>query len=88
MEKEEMVDAIKEFDCKAQRMWDYEGKTEKEIIEAAIMFGAEWMANQGVSKEVIIGLATSKIVCTIKEDTLDSLNVTPGDKVIVQIRKK
>lgn len=38
-----MADAIREFSCIAQRMWDYEGKTEEEIIEAAIMFGVDWM---------------------------------------------
>lgn len=88
MEKEKMADAIKEFNCNARRMWDYEGKTEEEIIEAAIMFGAEWMANQGVSREVIIEPATSKIVCTITEDTIESLNLTSGDRIIVQVRKK
>lgn len=35
----------------AARMWDYEGKTEGEIVEAAFKAGAEWMAGQGETVE-------------------------------------
>lgn len=33
----------------AARMWDYEGKTNGEIVEAAFKAGAEWMEGQGVN---------------------------------------
>ena len=42
---------------------------------------------QGKSKEVVVGLSTNKLICEISEDTLNQLDVNPGDKVIIQIRK-
>lgn len=57
-------------------------------IENAFKAGAKWMAEQGVSKDVTIGLATSKIIVNITEETLNNLDVKASDKVIIQIRKK
>ena len=53
-----------------------------------IMFGAEWMAGQGVAKEAVIGMDTEEISINVSEQTLNELDLCPGDKVIVQIRKK
>lgn len=50
--------------------------------------GAEWMAGQGVTKEVVIGMATEEIFINVSKQALDDLDLRPGDKVIVQIRKK
>lgn len=50
--------------------------------------GAEWMAGKGVTKEVVIGMATEEISVTVSQQTLDDLDLCPGDKVVVQIRKK
>lgn len=73
----------------AARMWDYEDKTEGEIVEAAFKAGAEWMAGQGVSWEDIMTYYDGFLLYgkderafTMEED------FNEGDKVIVQIRKK
>ena len=50
--------------------------------------GAKWMAEQGVTKEAVIGMATEEIAINVSKKTLDSLGLGAGDKVIVQIRKK
>lgn len=50
--------------------------------------GAEWMAGQGATKEAVIGMATEEISINISQKTLDELDLCPGDKVVVQIRKK
>ena len=50
--------------------------------------GAEWMAGQGVTIEAVIGMATEEISINVSQQTLDELNLCPGDKVVVQIRKK
>ena len=50
--------------------------------------GAEWDAGQGVTKEAVIGMATEAISINVSKQTLDVLNFCPGDKVVVQIRKK
>ena len=50
--------------------------------------GAEWMAGQGVTKETVIGMATEEISINVSRQTLDKLDLCPGDKVVVQIRKK
>lgn len=50
--------------------------------------GAQWMAGQGVIKEAVIGMATKDIDLNVSQRTLDALGLGPGDKVIVQIRKK
>ncbi len=50
--------------------------------------GAEWMAEQGVAKEAVIGMATEEISINVSQQTLDELDLCPGDKVIVQIRMK
>lgn len=53
----------------------------------AFKAGAEWMAGQGVTKEVVIGMTTEEISINVSQQTLDKLDLCPGDKVIVQIRK-
>lgn len=50
--------------------------------------GAEWLAGQGVTMEAVIGMATEEISINVSQQTLDKLNLCPGDKVVVQIRKK
>ena len=50
--------------------------------------GAEWMAGQGATKEAVIGMATEEISINVSQKTLDELDLCPGDKVVVQIRKK
>ena len=50
--------------------------------------GAEWMAGQGVTKEAVIGMATEEISINVSQETLNELDLCPGDKVVVQIRKK
>lgn len=50
--------------------------------------GAEWLAEQGVTKEITIGTTTDKMVITVTQQTMDMLGVQIGDKVIFQIRKK
>lgn len=50
--------------------------------------GAEWMAGQGKTKEAVIGMATEEIHINVSQQTLDELDLCPGDKVVVQIRKK
>ena len=50
--------------------------------------GAEWMAGQGVTMEAVIGMATEEISINVSQKTLNELELCPGDKVIVQIRKK
>ena len=50
--------------------------------------GAEWMAGQGVTMEAVIGMATEEISINVSQQTLDEINLCPGDKVVVQIRKK
>ena len=59
-----------------------------EDIKIAIKFGAEWMAGQGVTKEAVIGMATEEISINVSQKTLNELDLCPGDKVVVQIRKK
>ena len=49
--------------------------------------GAMWLKGQGKTITATIGIATEKIVCEIKEETLDSLGLKAGDKVEIQIRK-
>lgn len=51
-------------------------------------FGAEWMAGQGKTKEAVIGMATEEISINVSQQILDELDLCPGDKVVVQIRKK
>lgn len=58
------------------------------LAERAFKAGAEWMAGQGVTKEAVIGMATGKIIISVSEQTLNELDLCPGDKVVVQIRKK
>ena len=59
-----------------------------EKIKDGIKSGAEWMAGQGVTKEAVIGMATGEISINVSQKTLDELDLCPGDKVVVQIRKK
>ena len=49
--------------------------------------GAKWMAEQGLTKEAVIGMATEEISINVSQEALDGLDVCPGDNVIVQIRK-
>ena len=63
--------------------FDAIGHTEK-----CFRAGVEWLAGQGVTKEVVIGMATEEISITVSQQTLDDLDLCPGDKIIVQIRKK
>lgn len=63
--------------------FDAIGHTEK-----CFRAGVGWLAGQGVTKEVVIGMATEEISVTVSKQTLDDLDPCPGDKVVVQIRKK
>lgn len=63
--------------------FDAIGHTEK-----CFKAGAEWMAGQGITKEAVIGMATEEISINVSQQTLDKLDLCPGDKVVVQIRKK
>lgn len=58
------------------------------IISKTFKAGAKWMEEQGVTKEAIIGMATKDIEINVSGRVLDELELGPGDKVIVQIRKK
>ena len=60
----------------------------QDAIEDAFKAGAEWMAGQGVTKEAVIGMATEEISINVSQHTLNELYICPGDKVVVQIRKK
>ena len=60
----------------------------QDAIEDAFKAGAEWMEGQGITKEAVIGMATEEIFIKVSEQTLDELDLRPGDKVVVQIRKK
>lgn len=57
-------------------------------IRCSFKAGAEWMAGQGVTMEAVIGMATEEISINVSQETLDELDLCPGDKVVVQIRKK
>ena len=81
----------------AARMWDYEDKTEGEIVEAAFKAGAEWMAGQYKTLgETEIYLEDDGGEAPYTQEWLDLATTEfavpegfkPGDKVIVQIRKK
>lgn len=76
----------------AARMWDYEGKTEGEIVEAAFKAGAEWMAGQGVSVDGKVIMDFSEPYDIINRRLIAKLGdalleIEPGE-VVVQIRKK
>ena len=60
------------------------------LKQMLLMFnaGVEWVAGQGVTKEAVIGMATEEISINVSEQTLNELDLCPGDKVVVQIRKK
>ena len=77
----------------AARIWDYEGKTEGEIVEAAFKAGAEWMAGQGETREVEVKEDAGGYPYIDKHFELydydkDEPLFKAGDKVVVQIRKK
>ena len=85
--------------CDAQTKEEYDMETafvDKIIKEQhrtptfsdAIKHGIEWMAGQGVTKDAVIGMETKDIFINVSGRTLDELNLCPGDKVVVQIRKK
>jgi len=59
-------------------------ETHRKIFKA----GAEWMAGQGVTKEAVIGMSTEEITINVSQQTLNELDLCPGDNVVVQIRKK
>lgn len=50
--------------------------------------GAEWMAGQGVAKEAVVGIATEVVSINFSPQALNELDLCPGDKVVIQIRKK
>lgn len=58
------------------------------IFRRGFKAGAEWLAGQGVTKEAVIGMATEEISINVSQETLNELDLCPGDKVVVQIRKK
>ena len=69
----------------------------KEACNYGFRVGAKWMAEQGYSSEAIVGgviLPDGKYrkvanFCSQSiRDGMDNLNLSKGDKVIVQIRKK
>lgn len=79
----------------AARMWDYEGKSEGEIVEAAFKAGAEWMAGQGVTVEGIFkaGDPGYPDVRMGEQYSIEYISdkpsgIEPGDEVVVQFRKK
>lgn len=80
------------LDEAAEEIW---GRLEEEYcqsvdihtVKVSFKAGAEWMAGQGVTKEAVIGMATEEISINVSQKALDDLDVCPGDKVIVQIRK-
>ena len=59
-----------------------------EKIKDGIKAGAEWMAGQGYTKEAVVGMATEEISINVSQQILNELDLCPGDKVVVQIRKK
>ena len=59
-----------------------------EALKDAFKAGAEWMAGQGVTKEAVIGMSTEEITINVSQQTLNELDLCPGDKVVLQIRKK
>ena len=77
----------------AARMWDYEGKTEGEIVEAAFKAGAVWMAGQGWSRELEVeedagGYPYIDKHIELYDYDTDTPLAKKGDKVVVQIRKE
>lgn len=66
----------------------YVGRPARRLFKEGFKAGAEWMAKQGVTKEAVIGMATEEIFINVSQQTLNELDLCPGDKVIVQIRKK
>ena len=66
----------------------YVGRTGRRLFKEGFKVGTEWMAGQGVTKEAVIGMATAEISINVSQEALNDLDVFPGDKVIVQIRKK
>lgn len=56
--------------------------------EDAFKAGSWWLAGQGVTKEAVIGMSTEEITINVSQQTLNELDLCPGDKVVVQIRKK
>lgn len=85
-EKANLDEAAKKYASEQEFYWIRENPYTSQ--EYAFKAGAMWDREQGVSKECVIGIATERIICTITEETLSKLDVNPGDKVIVQIRKK
>ena len=67
---------------------DVKAKPFGNLVKEAFKAGAEWMAEQGETKEAVIGMATEEISINVSQQTLDELDLCPGDKVVVQIRKK
>lgn len=58
------------------------------IAQDCFKAGAEWMAEQGKSIVLKIGLTAKKICCMISEKTLDFLGVQVDDEIVIQVRKK
>lgn len=72
----------------AARMWDYEGKTQGEIVEAAFKAGAEWQKEQ-MMKEAVEGtvhnFSSYKPHPTV---LVDAKGFNQGDKVRIIIVKE
>lgn len=79
-----------EAELKYVEFSDYPPANQEEelMVYNAFKAGAEWNAVQGITKEAVIGMATEEIFIKVSEQTLDGLDLRPGDKVVVQIRKK
>ena len=76
---EEEWDGLHDNDGNALYTQDYIGYTFKA--------GAKWMAEQGVTKEAIIGMATEDIAINVSGRILDALELGPGDKVKIILIK-
>lgn len=92
MKNEKIEQAIsKHIESKVLVLMSYPAEYIEDVktdMACAFRKGAEWMAGQGESRECTIGMATEEIHCHLSEEALERIGVSPGDKVVVQIRKK
>ena len=93
MNNEELNMAAEKFNRNdAARMWDYEGKTEGEIVESAFKAGAKWMREQMMKEAVdatIIAMKSGDKYCQAYITDRNSLaNMCNGDTVKLIIVKE
>lgn len=73
----------------AARMWDYEGKTEGEIVEAAFKAGAEWQKEQMMKEAVAVEVVGEKRDLRLIDSTQRCLfNAKRGDWLRIIIVKE